>query len=161
MNTTNRISVVLATLGLLVVAGLVFGGAWFELIPTQCRDIRKIADREDVVERLRLDLTEFVNSFEGRDALLGMSGQTQRRERLPRTFDAVVSNLEINTDRVLLVQEFDRIGRRGAEPNTITAIGIGYTRARLLYSITNQAEIHGRIDPIELSKDSYVVCDDD
>lgn len=161
MSTTNRISVVLATLGLSIIAFLVFGGTLLDLYPNQCKQIKELADREEVVEQLRLDLASFVNSREGRAALLSMSGLTQRSERLPRTFDALISNLEINRDKALLVREVDYTGRTGSGLDATTAIGIGYSRARLLYPITIRKEAGGQIDLISLSKDPHIVCDDD
>lgn len=161
MGITNRISLVLATFALLIIAVLVFGGTVFDLYPDQCKEIKELANREEVVEHLRVDLAKFVNSREGRAALLSMSGLTRRSERLPRAFDALISNLDINRDKAQLVREVDHADRSGSGLDAATAIGIGYSRARLLFPITIRTESGGNLDLIELSKDPYIVCDDD
>ena len=159
MSTTNVTS---ARVALVVLAALILGivgVAWSGIFPSQCNEIRKLEGDEQTLAKLRLKLTDFINSREGRIALVEIPGRSQRNQKLPIGFDAVVSELKINKTYLQLVKEVDRSSDLLEQPASITAVGIGYSRSRILFPVAKSTTKLGRFDPMTLVGPPVIRCE--
>lgn len=148
----------IAAFSLFVIVVLLSVGAYQVSVSGPCYEVETLATDEEAVEDLRVELTRFVNSREGREELIEISGLSVRMQELPAQFRSVFFDLDINSSHLLL--KINQSSSSNYRPSNITAIGVGYARAGLMFPVVDYFKVVRRYDPITLGQDYVLECTD-
>ncbi|USD21228.1 hypothetical protein [Microbulbifer variabilis] len=141
-----------------IVMGLVFLYGDYRLA-NSCRVLENISSDDELNEMVRLELSRYFNQPRVRHGLKKTAGVVFNVEELDIPFKTALNDLGIIERNVQLVIKTDRKDKLFTEPYNILEVGVGYSRAYLMFKNENiNGDIGGSEKPLKLHPDSYVEC---
>ena len=124
-----------------------------------CRVLEDISSDSELNEMVKLELSNYFNQPKVRSDFNNSAGVVFNIEELGVPFKTTLNYMGIIKKNVQLAVKIDREDKLFTEPYNILEVGVGYSRAYLMFKNENiNSDVAGNKAPIKLQSDSYVDC---
>ncbi len=125
---------------------------------SSCRILEKVSNDDELNNSLRNDLSRFINLDKTQLDMKSKAGLIFSIREFSMPFSTSIEELNSKGSNVKLVFKSNREDKQFRSSSNIQEVGIGYSRAYIMYKVSSANNYQLGNQSLELSDDSYVSC---
>ncbi len=127
-------------------------------LASPCRELQELQSNPNETAKLKLGLTNFLNSLKVRSELKDMAGENFELAEFSESLKPYISDVKFSSQRLELIIKTNRSDKSFKEPYSILEVGIGFARSYILFTNKNNKLVGKGDSFVQLGEATRLEC---